>query len=61
MDTLMRISHGERPLKANELCGALAVELGFIDFNSGNIFSMLTLLSKAHTAIPRLFPNRYVN
>jgi len=34
----------ERPLKADELCHALAVELGSTDFNIGNIPSMSILV-----------------
>jgi len=32
----MWVSHAERPLSADELCHALAVELGSKDFNAGN-------------------------
>jgi len=45
MAALMWISHAERPLQAGELCHALAVELGSMDFNTGNIPSMPTLVS----------------
>ena len=45
MTALMWISHAERPLRADELCSALAVELGSTDFDAGNIPSMLTLVS----------------
>jgi len=45
MEALMWISHAERPLKANELCHALAVELGSTAFNSANAPSMSTLVS----------------
>ena len=45
MEALMWISHSERPLKANELCHALAVELGSTDFKSGNVSSISTLVS----------------
>ena len=44
MAALMWISHAERPLQADELCYALAVELGSTDFNSGNVPSMSTLV-----------------
>jgi len=44
MSALMWISHAERPLKADELCHALAVELGSKDFNSGNVPSISTLV-----------------
>ena len=42
---LMWISHAEQPLKANQLCHALAIELGSTEFNSANIPSMTTLVS----------------
>jgi len=45
MATLMWISHSERPLKANELCHALAVEIGSPHLNSDNVPSMGTLLA----------------
>jgi len=45
MEALMWVSHAERPLKAEELCHALAVELGSTNFNSGNVPSMSTLVS----------------
>ena len=45
MAALMWISYAERPLRANELCYALAVELGSTDFDPGNIPSMSTLVS----------------
>jgi len=45
MEALMWISHAERPLQANELCHALAVQPGSIDFDAGNIPSMSTLVS----------------
>ena len=44
MGALMWISYAERPLKADELCHALAIELGSTDFNAGNIPSMSTLV-----------------
>ena len=44
MAALMWISHAERPLKADELCHALAVESGSKDFNAGNIPSILTVV-----------------
>jgi len=40
----MWINHAERPLRADELCHALAVELGSTDFNTRNIPSMSTLV-----------------
>jgi len=42
---LMWISHAERPLRAEELCHALAVELGSPGFNASNIPSVSTLVS----------------
>jgi len=45
MTALMWISHAERPLQADELCHALAVELGSRDFDVGNIPSISTLVS----------------
>jgi len=45
MEALMWISHAERPLIADQLCHALAIELGSADFNPGNIPSIATLVS----------------
>jgi len=45
MEALMWISHAERSLRADELCHALAVELGSRDFNGDNAPSMSTLVS----------------
>jgi len=45
MEALLWVSHAERPLKADELCHALAVELGSTDFNGANVPSMSTLVS----------------
>ena len=45
MAALMWISHAERPLRADELCNALAVQLDSTDFDIGNIPSMVTLVS----------------
>ena len=45
MTTLMWISHAERPLQVDELCYALAVQLGSADFDVGNIPSMSTLVN----------------
>ena len=45
MAALMWISHAERPLKAEELCHALAIELGSRDFNVDNLPSISTLVS----------------
>ena len=42
MTALMWISHAERPLQADELCYALAVQLGSTDFDVGNIPSIST-------------------
>ena len=44
MAALMWIIHAERPLRANELCCALGVELGSKDFNAGNVPSASTLV-----------------
>jgi len=44
MAALMWISHAERPLTADELCHALAVELGSRDFMVSNLPSMSTLV-----------------
>jgi len=45
MMVLMWISHAERPLQADELCHALAVQLGSTDFDDGSIPAMSTLLN----------------
>ena len=45
MAALMWISYSERPLKADELCYALAVEIGLPNFDAGNIPSTGTLLA----------------
>ena len=45
MTALMWISHAERPLQADELCHALAVQLGYTDFDAGNIPSIQTLVN----------------
>jgi len=42
---LMWISHAERPLRAEELCQALAVEAGSTDQNADNASSIRTVLS----------------
>ena len=42
---LMWISHSERPLKLNELCHALAVEIGSPYLNTDNVPSVGTLLT----------------
>ena len=45
MAALMWISHAERQLRADDLCYALAVQLGSTDFDVNNIPSMSTLLN----------------
>ena len=45
MPALIWISHAERPLQADELCHALAVELGSKDLNAGNVPSISTVVS----------------
>jgi len=45
MATLMWISHAERPLKVDELCHALAVEIGSPGLDTDNVPSMSTLLA----------------
>jgi len=45
MEALMWIIHAERPLGVEELCHALAVEIGSTDFNVDNIPSISTVLS----------------
>jgi len=45
MTALMWISHAERPLRADELCHALAVQLGSTDFDFGKIPSISTVVS----------------
>ena len=47
MEALMWISRCERPLKAEELCDALAVEVGTTNLNTHNVPSIRTLLSCA--------------
>ena len=44
MDTLMWVSHCERPLRSEELCYALGVELGEEDFNIHNVPSIRTIM-----------------
>jgi len=44
MAASMWINHAERALQADELCHALAVELGSTDFNTRNIPSVSTLV-----------------
>ena len=45
MAAVMWISHSERPLKANELCHALAVEIGSPNLNTDNVPSIGTVLA----------------
>jgi len=45
MEAVRWVSHSERPLKAQELCHALAVEVGTTDLNVHNVASMRPLLS----------------
>ena len=45
MMSLMWISHAERPPRADELCYALAIQLGSTDFDVGNIPSMSALVN----------------
>jgi len=45
MATLMWISHSERPLKIDELCHALGVEIGSTDIDGDNVPSIGTLLT----------------
>jgi len=45
MAALMWISYSERPLKVDELCHALAVEIGSPSLNTDNVPSINTLLS----------------
>jgi len=51
MTALMWISHAERLLQADELCHALAVQLGSTDFDVGNIPSMSTLVNSCQGLI----------
>jgi len=44
LGALMWISHAERPLTADDLCHALAIELGSRDLNHDNIPSIATLV-----------------
>ncbi|RPA91562.1 hypothetical protein L873DRAFT_1752016 [Choiromyces venosus 120613-1] len=44
MDTLMWISHSEWPLRPDELCEALGVELGTPDLDIDNVPSILTIV-----------------
>ena len=40
ISVLMWISHAERPLKTDELCHALAVEIGSLNLNTDNVPSV---------------------
>jgi len=44
MAAFMWVNHAEQPLRADELCHALAAELGSTDFNTRNIPSMSALV-----------------
>ena len=45
MAALMWISHSERPLNVDEICHALAVEIGLTNINTDNMPSIQTVLS----------------
>ena len=45
MAALMWISHSERPLSVDEICHALAVEIGSTDINTNNVPSIRTVLA----------------
>jgi len=45
MAAVMWISHSERPLEVDEICHALAVEIGSSDINANNVPSIRTLLA----------------
>jgi len=51
MGALMWISHAERPLRADVLCHALALELSSRDFNASNIPSISTLVGSCQGLI----------
>ena len=44
MDALMWISHSERPLNVDEICHALAVDIGSTNINMNNVPSIRTVL-----------------
>ena len=46
MAALMWISHSERPLSVDEICYALAVEIGSTDINTNNVPSIQ--IGRAH-------------
>jgi len=45
MDALMWISHSERPLKVDEICHALAIEMGSTEIKAKSVPSIRTVLS----------------
>ena len=45
IDALMWISHSERPLKVDEICHALAVDIGSIGISANNVPSIRTVIS----------------
>jgi len=45
MATMMWVCHSERPLQVDELCHALAVEIGSTHFNNDNVPAAETLLA----------------
>jgi len=45
MTAIMWISHSQRPLSVDEICHALAVELGSTDINTNNMPSIRTVLA----------------
>jgi len=45
VEALMWVTHAEQPLSVEELCHALAVEIGSTNFNADNIPSISTVLS----------------
>ena len=51
MAALMWISHAERPLRVDELCYALAVELGSTYFSASNVPSVSTLVDSCQGLI----------
>jgi len=51
MGALMWICHAEWPLHPDELCHAIAVELGSTDFNADNVASITTLVASCQGLI----------
>jgi len=45
MDVLMWITHSRRPLREDEICHAIAIQIGSDDLNRGDIPTISTLLS----------------